>query len=384
MSEMTLFYATNRKHQGSRRFEPKGYGADFSQDGLENLRFGRLSLGVDTEKVDALMKKKRAGGAVNGEGLASYLSGLAGNAKIDAYVESVNPKIAEEQQEGKTLGSAAFFSDLREVMKGGTDVVVFVHGFNVTWKEAVGNALALQLTLNRTDGSDPKQKTNVVLFSWPSDGLALPYMSYKSDRSEAKCSGYAVGRAFLRLRDFLISLRRNNAALCDQQIHLLCHSMGNYVLENAVQRLAEFTPGSALPRMFEHIFMCAPDVDDDVLQPGKPLGRVHELARKVTIYHNRDDKAMYISDYSKGNPERLGTNGPAQANAIHQKCEAVDTTLVTKEKGGMVKHSYFLSGSTNLDIRHSLEGVDSNDGRRNRATSRIGQNYYVMQPIDSR
>jgi len=45
------------------------------------------------------------------------------------------------------------------------------------------------------------------LFTWPSDGQALPYVSYKSDRSDAKGSGYAIGRGFLKLRDFLVRLR---------------------------------------------------------------------------------------------------------------------------------------------------------------------------------
>ncbi len=381
MPEINIFYATNRKHQGRERFRPKGYGADFSADGLENLRFGKVSVQADARKIQKGLNETSGGGPINGETLAAYLSGLVGKAKIEAYRERLDRDLDENQQPGKRLGSDSFFRELQKTMKGGTDVVVYIHGFNVSWKEAVGSAMALQTSLNRPDGTAPLQKTNVVLFSWPSDGLALPYTSYKSDRSEAKCSGYAVGRALLRLRDFLVSLRRFDADLCNQQIHLLSHSMGNYVLQEAIQRLGVYTPGSALPRMFEHIFMCAPDVDDNALESNQPFGCVHQLARKVTVYHNRDDKALYVSAHTKGNPERLGTNGPAHPAGIHQKIEHVDTTEVTLDNSGWIKHSYYLSGSTNLDIRHSLEGISSDDPRRNRRPNPRAPRGYLCEEV---
>ncbi|MCK7582466.1 MAG: alpha/beta hydrolase [Chromatiales bacterium] len=117
--------------------------------------------------------------------------------------------------------------------------------------------MALQLTLNATEQADPKRKVLVVLFTWPSDGLALPFVSYKSDRSEAAGSGYAVGRAFLKVRDFLANLHdrvKSGEKLCGQDIHLLCHSMGSFLLQHALRRLDAFTPGKALPRLFRAHF----------------------------------------------------------------------------------------------------------------------------------
>ena len=39
----TVFYATNRAHEGPQRFQPLRYGTRFSSDGMENLRFGRVT-----------------------------------------------------------------------------------------------------------------------------------------------------------------------------------------------------------------------------------------------------------------------------------------------------------------------------------------------------
>ena len=58
-------------------------------------------------------------------------------------------------------------------------------------------------------------------------------------------------RGLLKLRDHLAKLGGFD---CGQDLHVLCHSMGNYVLQNALERMRQFTPGSALPRLFDHVF----------------------------------------------------------------------------------------------------------------------------------
>jgi esterase/lipase superfamily enzyme len=234
--------------------------------------------------------------------------------------------------------------------------------------------------LQRAKTRDPEQNVVVVLFSWPSDGMALPWVSYKSDRSEAAGSGAAVGRAFLKARDFLADLRdrakQGGRELCGQDIHLLCHSMGNYLLQNALTRLYDFTPGDALPRLFEHVFLCAPDVDDTVLEPGQPLGRLNQIARHVTIYHNRQDTALVVSDYTKGNPERLGGAGAAHPALLHNKVHQVDCTPVVH---GVVEHSYYLAGNVNADIRASIDGRAQDDAERMREPSDALSNVWVMR-----
>ena len=54
MTTLNLFYATNRRHQGDNRWSPDAYGTDFSSDGQENLRFGKVSFAADEDKIDQL------------------------------------------------------------------------------------------------------------------------------------------------------------------------------------------------------------------------------------------------------------------------------------------------------------------------------------------
>jgi esterase/lipase superfamily enzyme len=377
MTELRLFYATNRNHLGGDRWHPDGYGKKFSDDGVENLRFGRVLAKVDESKIAKFLEKDCGSmGQGDGEGLIKYLAKCAESADILAYREKINRSVAEDQQENIKLGSQGAFSDLQTIMRQQSDVLLFIHGYNVSWTNAVGTALSLQTMLNASPERDAEQQVQVVLFTWPSDGMALPFVSYKSDRSEAAGSGNAIGRGILKVRDFLASLRRSDEELCKQDLHLLCHSMGNYLLENALERCDAFTPGNALPRIFEHIFLCAPDVDDTALEEGHPLGRAHELARSVSVYHNRGDAALVISDFTKGNPDRLGSNGPARPAHVHNKVHQVDCTPLVK---GLVEHSYYLVGHVNADIRMSIDGIPHDDPSRHRNRLGVMGNQWEMR-----
>lgn len=379
--ELTLYYATNRKHVGRDRMHPTSYGTKFSDDGMENLRFGVVRVQAEADKMDKYLQQPMQDcGVGNGEDLGSYLAKCAKSAVIDAYEEKLDKNIHQASQKDVKLGSQAMFAEVKSVMEKASDVLVYIHGFNVSWEAAVGSALALQTMLSRSPQADSSQSVVVVLFSWPSNGQALPWVSYKSDRAEAAGSAGAVGRAFLKVRDFLADIRdkakQGAGTVCGQDIHLLCHSMGNYVLQNALARLADFTPGNALPRLFEHVFLCAPDVDDDVLEAGKPLSGVAQIARQVTLYHNREDRAMTVSDYTKGNPERLGGAGAARPALLHNKIHQVDCTPVVH---GLTEHSYYQNGSVNADIRASIDGRAQDDASRLRRRSDTLENVWTMR-----
>ena len=378
MKNISLYYATNRKHEGKNRFRPDGYGSKFSDDGSENLRFGKLTVQTDEREMNKYLTAPVGDGIGNGSKLADYLASRASSAKIQAYREKISPAFADIHQPEKQLGSTAMFKDLMTVMRKSTDVLVYIHGYNVSWTDAVGAGLSLQEMLNNSRDRDPNQRVLVVLFTWPSDGMALPFVSYKSDRTDAKGSGYSIGRGFLKFRDYLAMLRdrsRGGERLCGQDIHLLCHSMGNYVLQNALERMEEFTPGRVLPRIFEHIFLCAADVDDIVLEPGQSMDSLHELARSISVYSNRGDTALHVSDYTKGNPDRLGTSGAARPTLLHNKIHQIDCSPIVH---GLIEHNYYLSGNINADIRFSIDGVSQEDSKRRRKKSGTQDRVWVM------
>ncbi len=355
MFEARLFFATNRKHEG-KQWTPDGYGKGFSSSGYHNLRFGSVSLSADEAKIDKFLNKtvhKRKG---DGEGLAGYFTGLAEDAKITAYEDKSFE--ADQPIAFHESSSTRAFRDLKARMEKAGDVVVYIHGYNVSWTDAVGSALALQCMLNRAAKGSASKEIIVFLFSWPSDGSCIPFASYWSDRKDAEPSGAPVGRAMLKLRNFLAQLKDDAEDAqdrpCKRNIHLLCHSMGNFVLQNAMLFLLDEHAGQRLPRLFKHIFLCAADVDDDVFEAGKPMNRLVELGLNVSVYFNNGDLALHGSDATKGHPDRLGQTGVANDYMVHRKVQQVDCSDLV---GGFMEHSYYLWAAVNDDIRLSLNDV---------------------------
>ena len=376
-----LYYVTNRRHRGNNQWAPDSYGNESSCSGTENLRFGKVFLPYDRDDVLPHLGSDSGFGKGDGGSLARYLAGQAGKARIQAFRETLEANKNDATQDKSRFGSTAALKGLQEAMDDGCDILVFVHGFSVDWWTAVASALSLEFMLNRVGG----KAVRVVLFTWPSDGKKIPWWSYFSDRNDARASADAVGRAFLKLRDYLIEARVRNRpaqqAPCDGSIHLLCHSMGNYVLQCALRRIREFSTDGKLPRIFDHIFMCAPDVADDVFERGKPMERLPEMARTVTIYHNRGDLSMPVSDYTKGNTDRLGWGGPSRPADLDGRVHTVDCSPVVQ---GFVEHSYYRCGLVNADIRQCIDDIAPDDPARNRDPIRHGwPNVWRMRMGDA-
>ena len=365
----TLYYATNRRHIGRDRWRPSRYGVEFSKDGVENLRFGRVALELDPNQVSECLQQESGFGSGDGEALASHVKSRRRTARIEAFTEDLDKKRSDARQASATFGSSLMFQELREAPLAERDVLIFVHGFNVGWWDAVASAMSLELMLNR----NRERKVAVVLFTWPSDGKVIPYWSYFSDRADARSSGAAVGRGFLKLRDFLVEqLRRSRARdeePCKRSIHLLCHSMGNYVLQSALQRTLEFSTSGRPPRIFDQIFLCAPDVADDVFEPSRPFCHLPGMAENVTVYHNKGDLAMPVSDYTKGNTDRLGWRGANRPAGLDGRVHVVDCSAIVT---GAVEHGYYQCGRVNDDIAQSLDGISPDHDRRSRSPVQHG------------
>ena len=374
MPKATLYYATNRRHVGDDRWNPSGYGTEPSQDGTENLRFGRVTLTYDKSEALSYLQKDCGFGEGDGMGLANYLQKQSNSVVINAFEEKLDKRKADIDQAKSKFGSTKTFRELRRQMDNGTDILIFIHGFNVSWWESVASALSLEFMLNHNRNAvGNKKHLRVVLFSWPSDGKIIPWFSYFSDRSDGRSSGSAVGRGFLKLRDYLIGVRQDSREqgvnLCRQSMHLLCHSMGNYVLQAALRRTEKFSSAGKPPRIFDQIFLCSPDVSDDVFERGEPMRRLPEMGQNVTIYHNKGDLSMPVSEFTKGNTDRLGWRGANRPADLDGRVHQVDCSAIVT---GLLEHSYYLCGDVNDDIRKSICGISQDDEVRPREPLRHG------------
>jgi esterase/lipase superfamily enzyme len=324
MADVEIFFATNRDYLTGGK--APYFGSRFNPDGVAGLRFGRAKFsdapsGRKLQTVSVYPEKKTA-------------TGFTG------------------------VGSGSFLDDLRQRMQGErSDTLIFIHGFNVAFPGAL--AAGARLANEVRVGDRP---LNVVVFSWPSDGAAVPLMSYYSDREDARASGPALARAFLKLRDFVEKLAEEDR--CQRCLHLLTHSMGGYVLRHGLQAVRAKDPRS-LVRLFDQIILAAPDEDDDAFETDDKLRLLPRIGRQVTVYFNPNDRGLLISDKTKANPDRLGSDGPRLVDLLPKKVVLVDCRNIARGADRMAQHSYYIgSPAVSRDISAVLTADDSLIGNR--------------------
>ncbi|CAH1653029.1 Alpha/beta fold hydrolase [Hyphomicrobiales bacterium] len=159
------------------------------------------------------------------------------------------------------------------------DVLVFVHGYNTNFADAVYRFAQIVY--------DSGFKGVPVLFSWPSRGelLAYPY-----DRESAYYS-----------RDFLeANLRGIARDLGSARMDILAHSMGT-LLTLETLRQAAIRGDGAFGGKLRDVMLAAPDVDLDVFKT-----QMVQIRRPVTVFVSADDRALSFSRRFAGDKTRLG------------------------------------------------------------------------------
>ncbi|WP_299615319.1 alpha/beta hydrolase [Pelagibius sp.] len=323
-----VYFATNRLVEKEGK-NPQ-IGDDFHPN-LDELRFGKVAFtGKDLFKKD--------------------LDAFADGAKIALAPEQLDKDDADKSK----LGSKAIFEEVRQEMLKKGDALIFVHGYDHTFREAAGRAAQLQQWL-AAGGKD----VVMLLYTWPSAGAGVSRRTYADDRRRAETSGLALGRAILKASDFIRNTTR--AERCDGRIHLLCHSMGNWALRGAVQGMRTFV-GNNIPPLFDEVVLAAADEDDDTLRLGHKVAPLLRGCRRLTVYYNHQDLALKASDVVMGNPDRLGRSGPDEAEGLSKKVSVVNVAPqinwvakgATAWTGDSTGHQYFRN---NQRVRKDLVDV---------------------------
>ncbi|MDF7775829.1 alpha/beta hydrolase [Sphingomonas sp. AOB5] len=141
--------------------------------------------------------------------------------------------------------------------------------------------------------------------------------------------------------------------------------MGNYVLRQGVQAIRAKEP-TKLVRMFDQVILAAADEDDDTFEHEDKLRVLPTLARRITVYYNRSDRALLISDTTKANPDRLGSEGPRMLDLLPKKVIIVDCSRIAQDADPLSRHSYYINNAqATADIVSVLANIEDSeiDGR---------------------
>jgi esterase/lipase superfamily enzyme len=197
--------------------------------------------------------------------------------------------------------------------------LIFVHGFNTTFRDGVFRLAQIVW--------DMQFRSAPILFSWPSAGEILDYLYDMNS---------ALG-ARPRFQE-LIRMLRDEAGV--ETIHIIAHSMGNFVVLEALNELAK---AGTLPDLAE-IVMAAPDVDVDVYKT--LASNVRPLTRGMTLYASANDKALVASRKAAGKP---------RAGDVFSGCpillpgiESIDVSVLGAEMFGL-NHNVFATDRSLID-----------------------------------
>ncbi|MEQ1825285.1 MAG: alpha/beta hydrolase [Pirellula sp.] len=201
-----------------------------------------------------------------------------------------------------------FFRDVQA--KGRDSALVFIHGFNVRFDDALRRTA--QLT------ADLDYRGIPVLYSWPSKGKTLAYTYDESN----------VGWTVPHLEEFLLDLKTKANV---EHIHVVAHSMGNRALLGVVERFGLQGVGSPV---LSRVVMAAPDVDSQEFQ-NRFSGLLQRVAVATTVYGSKNDRALQLSESIHGY-DRLGL--VSDQFGSHDNVDMIDTSPLDLS---LLGHSYY-------------------------------------------
>ena len=231
---------------------------------------------------------------------------------------SENPREHVTIAELTPLDADSFSEQLRTDLKSAKtqDVLVFIHGYNVSFRDAIRRTAQLK--------HDLKFPGPAICFSWPSHADPVRYWF---DLANADSSS-------AQLRDFINRVAQTNES---GRVHLIAHSMGNRVLGGALHMI-----DPAAKARIGHVVLAAPDVPRP--QFLDPIAKLIAAANHhATLYISSHDRALQISKYFS-NAQRAGEREPELT-----LCDGFETVDASAVDTSLLGHSYYGDMPTVID-----------------------------------
>jgi esterase/lipase superfamily enzyme len=199
-------------------------------------------------------------------------------------------------------------------------VLVFVHGYNTRFDEAVYRFAQI--------AHDSGAPVVPVLFAWPSRGRLFDYVY---DRDSANYSRDALEAVL----DALVKDRRVAS------VSVLAHSMGNLLLVETLRQMA--IRHGALPAKIRDIMLASPDIDVDVFRRQIAEIETDDKRPPVTLFVSQDDRALGASRLIAGDAPRLGAIDPTKEpyHSILEQAHVHVVDLTHIQSDGGLNHDKF-------------------------------------------
>ncbi|HRX77505.1 MAG TPA: alpha/beta hydrolase [Pirellulaceae bacterium] len=252
------------------------------------------------------------------------------------------------------MESDDFFAGLRkEMQRKGNHILVFVHGFNVSFEDAARRTAQM--------ASDLKFDGAPVFYSWPSQA---DWWKYRVDEKN-------VALSVDQLKSFLLAIAERSDA---DTINLVAHSMGNRVLTDALKEID--VAATEREQLFNQVILAAPDIDADIFRQ-RIAPAIVTKAKHVTLYASSKDLALVASrTFNSGDPRA----GDAGGNlVVYPGIETIDVSAIDSS---LLGHSYYGSSVSVLsDIEFLLRDQPASSRKFLAPVSLQGDlTYWLFEP----
>jgi len=244
-------------------------------------------------------------------------------------------------------------------------VTFLVHGYNEAWPASMG--LYREVVENLYTG--PGSLGECMSFDWPSKGDVLGYLP---DRAEARQAAQDFANVIGELYDWLMmkqaAAAKDVQSACKAKTSVIAHSMGNYVLENAMNFAWTQKNRPLLVSLIHEALMVAADVDNDLFKSGETVqtgdgeGIANLTFRVTALYSGRDAVLGASAGLKHFGKRRLGRSGLDRKYPLPDNVWDIDCSkLIHDEVNGISVHSsYFQPSESDCYplMRQLLRGVD--------------------------
>lgn len=283
------------------------------------------------------------------------------------------------------IGSKALMQELKD--SGCSEIVLFIHGFNVlpegNKKDGKNGGFETAQKLQKLLDKEKPNRYEVVALLWPTDDDLGIAKDYYDDRAAARNSGGAFGRVLSKFVKWR-SEQNGQEDACFKRVNVVAHSMGNHLLASTLAQWKELYGG--VPRIFQQVFMFAPDVVNDVFEPGHEGRVIAESAVNVSVYYAIDDLAMSaskVANVGQAISKRLGHTGPERMSDAPSNVHAIDCSSFNTDYDSPTGHGYFLhdkKGKPGAAFRHMMRTLTDKQPDPHLAKTPEGnpENRYVL------
>ncbi|MCH7539610.1 MAG: alpha/beta hydrolase [Proteobacteria bacterium] len=341
---VTVYFATNRARVNGREV--------FGDDTIPGDA-GRLAFG----SAEVALTPKTAGAAENKLAHADHVG------RIDVFARSASDGLRRPPGSSRLIGRLQ-----RAIFDQGKDLLIYIHGYDTTFREAVWYGAQIKLQYNwllkgqaksiEDLGGRAPQGLEVLVFSWPSAGKALAY-PWEFGRITQR--GWHLGIARLlteittliggdrgkALLDGIVSLReadliellKNGGPALPGRLHVLAQSMGARMLGQGFDVYASgLRDVRGLVPLFQTVLLTGADVDADAFESGGPLEKLPQITDRTVVYYNEGDFLGLLSGLIWGKA-RMSRRGLADPSAVPAASD-VDVTAVIGGEADPFGHYY--------------------------------------------